>query len=41
MGGIDDFVFTGGRKGSSHGSREQGKYANESYTTVKTTYTMA
>jgi hypothetical protein len=28
-------------KGSSHGAREQGKYANEFYTTVKTTYTIA
>ena len=41
MGGIDAFVFTGDRKGSSHGAREQGKYANEFYTTVKTTYTIA
>jgi aldehyde dehydrogenase (NAD+) len=28
----------GGRKGSSFGSREQGVYAAEFYTTVKTSY---
>jgi aldehyde dehydrogenase (NAD+) len=28
----------GGRKGSSMGSREQGSYAAEFYTTVKTSY---
>jgi len=39
--GVDFHVPFGGRKGSSHGSREQGKYANEFYTTVKTAYTLA
>ncbi|MCZ2155060.1 MAG: hypothetical protein LC114_14360 [Bryobacterales bacterium] len=28
----------GGRKASSYGPREQGGYAREFYTTVKTTY---
>jgi acyl-CoA reductase-like NAD-dependent aldehyde dehydrogenase len=28
----------GGRKASSHGPREQGRYAAEYYTTLKTTY---
>jgi aldehyde dehydrogenase (NAD+) len=37
--GVDYHVPFGGRKGSSYGSREQGKYAVEFYTTVKTTYT--
>ncbi len=37
--GIDFHVPFGGRKGSSYGSREQGKYAAEFYTTVKTAYT--
>ncbi len=36
--GVDFHVPFGGRKGSSYGSREQGKYAQEFYTTVKTTY---
>ncbi len=39
--GVDFHVPFGGRKGSSHGPREQGKYANEFYTTVKTAYTLA
>ncbi|MFT4158945.1 aldehyde dehydrogenase family protein [Shinella sp.] len=39
--GVDFHVPFGGRKGSSYGSREQGKYANEFYTTVKTAYTLA
>lgn len=39
--GVDFHVPFGGRKGSSHGSREQGRYANEFYTTVKTAYTLA
>ncbi len=39
--GVDFHVPFGGRKDSSHGSREQGKYANEFYTTVKTAYTLA
>ena len=30
-----------GRKGSSHGSREQGRYAAEFYTAVKTAYSFA
>jgi aldehyde dehydrogenase (NAD+) len=37
--GVDYHVPFGGRKGSSYGSREQGKYAVEFYTTVKTAYT--
>lgn len=36
--GVDPHVPFGGRKGSSHGSREQGSYAQEFYTTVKTAY---
>jgi aldehyde dehydrogenase (NAD+) len=36
--GVDFHVPFGGRKGSSHGPREQGRYAVEFYTTVKTTY---
>ncbi len=36
--GVDYHVPFGGRKGSSYGSREQGSYAVEFYTTVKTTY---
>jgi len=38
--GVDYHVPFGGRKGSSYGSREQGRYAIEFYTTVKTTYTL-
>ena len=38
--GVDYHVPFGGRKGSSYGSREQGRYAVEFYTTVKTTYTL-
>ncbi len=36
--GVDYHVPFGGRKGSSYGPREQGRYAQEFYTTVKTTY---
>lgn len=36
--GVDFHVPFGGTKGSSHGSREQGRYAAEFFTTVKTTY---
>ncbi|MGO8484608.1 aldehyde dehydrogenase family protein, partial [Rhizobium leguminosarum] len=39
--GVDFNVPFGGRKGSSYGPREQGKYAAEFYTTVKTAYTLA
>lgn len=39
--GVDYHVPFGGRKGSSYGSREQGSYAREFYTTVKTAYTLA
>ncbi|MDM9628969.1 aldehyde dehydrogenase family protein [Rhizobium sp. S152] len=39
--GVDFHVPFGGRKGSSYGPREQGKYAAEFYTTVKTSYTLA
>lgn len=37
--GVDYHVPFGGRKGSSYGSREQGRYAVEFYTSVKTSYT--
>ncbi|MCM2297287.1 aldehyde dehydrogenase family protein [Rhodoferax sp.] len=36
--GVDYHVPFGGRKGSSYGSREQGRYAQEFFTTVKTVY---
>jgi aldehyde dehydrogenase (NAD+) len=36
--GVDYHVPFGGRKGSSYGPREQGAYAREFYTTVKTSY---
>ncbi|MFC3075374.1 aldehyde dehydrogenase family protein [Shinella pollutisoli] len=39
--GVDFHVPFGGRKGSSHGPREQGRHAAEFYTTVKTAYTLA
>ncbi len=39
--GVDYHVPFGGRKGSSYGSREQGRYAQEFYTTVKTAYVAA
>ena len=39
--GVDFHVPFGGRKASSHGPREQGRYAAEFYTTVKTAYTLA
>ena len=39
--GVDPHVPFGGRKGSSHGPREQGRYAAEFYTTVKTAYVSA
>jgi len=39
MGGKNPLVvLDGGSKGSSFGSREQGKYAAKFYTTVKTSY---
>jgi aldehyde dehydrogenase (NAD+) len=38
--GVDYHVPFGGRKGSSYGAREQGRYAVEFYTTVKTAYTL-
>lgn len=37
--GVDYHVPFGGRKGSSYGAREQGPYAVEFYTTIKTSYT--
>ena len=37
--GVDYHVPFGGRKGSSYGSREQGRYAAEFFTIVKTAYT--
>lgn len=39
--GVDYHVPFGGRKRSSYGSREQGSYAAEFFTTVKTAYTAA
>jgi len=36
--GVDYHVPFGGRKGSSYGPREQGRYAAEFYTAVKTSY---
>nr|WP_323130681.1 aldehyde dehydrogenase family protein [Sinorhizobium medicae] len=39
--GVDFHVPFGGRKASSYGPREQGKYAAEFYTNVKTAYTLA
>jgi len=38
--GVDYHVPFGGRKGSSYGSREQGRYAVEFYTQVKTAYVL-
>ncbi|MCC5993376.1 MAG: aldehyde dehydrogenase family protein [Rhodobacteraceae bacterium] len=38
--GVDYHVPFGGTKGSSFGPREQGSYAAEFYTTVKTAYTL-
>ena len=39
--GVDFHVPFGGRKGSSYGPNEQGKYAVEFFTQVKTAYTAA
>jgi alpha-ketoglutaric semialdehyde dehydrogenase len=39
--GVDYHVPFGGRKSSSYGPREQGRYAQEFFTTVKTAYTSA
>jgi acyl-CoA reductase-like NAD-dependent aldehyde dehydrogenase len=39
--GVDYHVPFGGSKASSYGSREQGRYAAEFYTTVKTAYVLA
>ena len=38
--GVDYHVAFGGRKASSYGPREQGRYAAEFFTTVKTAYTL-
>ena len=38
--GVDYHVPFGGRKGSSYGPREQGRYAREFFTAVKTAYTL-
>jgi aldehyde dehydrogenase (NAD+) len=38
--GVDYHVPFGGRKGSSYGPREQGRYAKEFFTVVKTAYTL-
>ena len=40
-GGVDYHVLFGSRKRSSYGPREQGRYAAEFYTAVKTAYTAA
>lgn len=37
--GVDYHAPFGGRKGSSYGAREQGRYAQEFYTIIKTSYT--
>lgn len=39
--GVDFHVPFGGRKASSYGPREQGRYAAEFFSTVKTAYTLA
>jgi aldehyde dehydrogenase (NAD+) len=39
--GVDYHVPFGGRKGSSYGPREQGRYAQEFFTVVKTAYTLS
>ncbi|MGH8630633.1 MAG: aldehyde dehydrogenase family protein, partial [Burkholderiales bacterium] len=39
--GVDYHVPFGGRKGSSYGPREQGRYAHEFFTAVKTSYVLA
>lgn len=39
--GVDFHVPFGGRKASSYGAREQGRYAQEFFTTVKTAYSFA
>jgi acyl-CoA reductase-like NAD-dependent aldehyde dehydrogenase len=39
--GVDYHVPFGGRRGSSYGPREQGTYAGDFFTTVKTTYVAA
>jgi acyl-CoA reductase-like NAD-dependent aldehyde dehydrogenase len=39
--GVDYHVPFGGRKGSSYGPREQGRYAQEFFTSIKTSYTLA
>jgi acyl-CoA reductase-like NAD-dependent aldehyde dehydrogenase len=39
--GVDYHVPFGGRKGSSYGPREQGRYAVEFYTSLKTAYVAA
>ena len=39
--GVDYNAPFGGRKNSSYGPREQGGYAKEFYTSIKTTYTLA
>ena len=39
--GVDYHVPFGGRKGSSYGAREQGRFAADFYTSIKTAYTLA
>lgn len=38
---VDYHVPFGGRKSSSYGPREQGRYAQEFFTILKTSYTLA
>ena len=39
--GSEYHVAFGGRKGSSYGAREQGRYAMDFYTAIKTSYVKA
>jgi aldehyde dehydrogenase (NAD+) len=39
--GVDYHTPFGGRRGSSYGPREQGTYAREFYSVVKTAYTQS
>ena len=39
--GVNCYVPFGGRKGSSYGTREQGRHAADFYPAIKTAYTQA
>jgi alpha-ketoglutaric semialdehyde dehydrogenase len=39
--GVDYHVPFGGRKNSSYGAREQGRFAADFYTGIKTSYVLA